>query len=72
MTLRQAAEIKAAQGDAVAIALLAQFSSREHRLGLALLHAAAEAHPDWLVEDRGYRFVGKGEPQESNALIEWF
>jgi hypothetical protein len=72
LTLKQAAEIKAAQGDAVAIALLKKWNSREHRLGLALLKAATEAHPDWVVESRGYRFVGQGEPQESNALIEWF
>lgn len=72
LTLGQAATIKAAQGDAVAIALLAKLNSRPCRLGTALFEAAAEAHPGWERVDRGYRWMGVGEPPTVNATIDWF
>jgi hypothetical protein len=72
LTLGEAAEIKAAQGDPIAISLLKKLNSRDAQLFWALLNAAAEAHPEWLVKEDGVlRFIGQGEPQP-NALIEWF
>jgi hypothetical protein len=73
LTLRQAAEIKAAQGDPIAISLLAKVNSREWRLGGALWRAACEAHPDWeAVGDGSFRFTGKDQPQEPDELVDWF
>jgi hypothetical protein len=78
LTTMQAAEIKAAQGDAFAIKILRWFNSRDHRLYIALFRAAVDAHPDWInVEGKGARFIGKDDEMQSadalgDALIDWF
>jgi hypothetical protein len=45
--LGEAAAIKAAQGDALALAVLAQINSPRYRLKLALIDAGIELHPGW-------------------------
>jgi hypothetical protein len=58
------------------LAELAELCSPAHQFDHALLHAAYEAHPDWLFGEYygydGYFFVGKGKEQESATLIEWY
>ena len=73
VTLLDAAEIKAAEGDAVAIALLADFNSDAMRLSVALTSAAAEAHQGWkLNSDGSIKRTSDEGPYTPEALADWF
>ena len=72
-TLLDAAETKAAEGDGVAIALLADFNSDVMRLAKALTKAAAEAHPGWkLISDGSIKRTSAQGPDTPDALVDWF
>jgi hypothetical protein len=74
MPFEEAVEIKAAQGDPVALKWQAYFTSKYYRMGLALLDAAMAKHP--LYEPHlkgGWQWLGeKDERHKEHVLIEWF
>jgi hypothetical protein len=73
LTLTEAAKIKAAQGDPMAISLLKHLNSRTYRLHVALLRAATSKRPDlWKPHDKGIAWLGKGEPPDDYVLIDEF
>ena len=75
ITLQEAAEIEAAAGNDIALALLEQFGSRKQRVFDALFEAAVDAHPDWRRDSPGHYSNLTGAPLEDNAgteLVEWF
>jgi hypothetical protein len=75
VTLREAAEIKAKQGNPVAIAFLKRENSLPSKLMKAFIDAAVDAHPDWSRSDRGYRYHGTDPAMKKDggeSLVDWF
>jgi hypothetical protein len=72
-TLAEAAKIKAAQGDPVALSYQAHANSSEYRIQCALWEAAVDAHPDWKKHNnRSYRWKGQGEAPSTDSMVDWF
>jgi hypothetical protein len=72
-TIEEAVEIKAAQGDPIALQWRAIMSTRKYRVEEALEQAAYQAHPEWKETPDGH-FEWKGDsamPSEA-AMIDWF
>jgi hypothetical protein len=74
MPFEEAAAIKAAQGDPVALKWQAYFTSKYYRMGVALLDAAMAKHPLYEPHPRGgWQWLGeKDERHKEHVLIEWF
>jgi hypothetical protein len=74
ITVSEAAEIKAKQGDPLAIAILEKLNSLEYRRYHALWQAACEADPRWTKTDRGHLLWRgeNGKGPSGDAMIEWF
>jgi hypothetical protein len=72
MTLGEAAKIKAAHGDPIALKFLAHDNSPAVRIQSALVRAAYDAHPLFSREARGNRWNGEGEAPSETAMIDWF
>ena len=74
VTVSQAVEIKAKQGNPLAIAILEQLNSVEYRRYHALWQAACEADPRWTKTDRGHLLWrgASGKAPSCDAMIEWF
>ena len=70
-TLAEAARIMAGRGDPHARRLHAHFESREYRLEIALMDAAADLHPGWRCDGHGQFTKLADDAPEETALIEW-
>lgn len=74
-TFDEAVRIKAAEGDRWAIDYVKSVESPQSRIRSALLFAAFERHPDWMVVHEGLvEYIGKEEnPSQitEDMLIDW-
>src|SRR5258708_5383464 len=72
-TFGEAVNIKAAQGDPIALSYQDHTNGLEYRTRCALWQAAVEAHPDWNTPDnRRYRWTGQGDAPSTDVMIDWF
>jgi hypothetical protein len=73
ITLSEAIEIKAAQGDPIALRWQAGMNTRWYRLNDALSVAAHEAHPQFEeAPDQVWHWKGDGKMPSVEELIDWF
>jgi hypothetical protein len=71
--MEEAIEIKARQGDPIALHWQASMNTREYRLIEALGEAAHLAHPEWMQTREGhFEWTGDGEMPSEDAMIDWF
>jgi hypothetical protein len=74
ISLAEAAEIKASQGDPIAKRVLAELTLPATRLTEELYYAACVADPkNWHVDNTGYTtWLGGGDMPSESKMIEWF
>jgi hypothetical protein len=73
VTLDEAIEIKAAQGDLIALRWQAAMHTRQYRINEALGEGAHQAHPQFKqTPDHVWHWTGDGDMPSENAMIDWF
>ena len=73
ISISEAVEIKAAQGDPIALRWQKAMGSKSYRLLEALGEAAHRAHPHFeQTPDHVWHWTGDGDMPSEDAMIDWF